>query len=131
MYTSDITRYPQSDRHKTLNDLVNALLQVNPDSPLTFRYFGTPSLRFVSYRGYYQDLAVTSGETDVVTVNEFIFALHKAVGKTYVGWKGGDFVADFDSPIWVVYDASNVGEFVTEVTVESDGSIIIESESDD
>jgi hypothetical protein len=130
MYTSDITRYPQSNRHKTLNDLVNALLQVNPDSPISFRYCGTPSLKFVSYRGYYQDLAVTPGESGTVTVNEFIFALHKAVGQIYVGWKGGDFVADLDSPLWVVVSASNIGEFITEVTVESDGSVVIESESD-
>jgi hypothetical protein len=60
-----------------------------------------------SWRGAYDELALeycSSG--NAITISEFIQLLKGAVGKTFLGWKGGEYVMTEDTPIWV----SNPGE---------------------
>lgn len=38
------------------------------------------------------------------TVNEFLSMLKEAIGKTYTGWKGGDFEMGNKTPLWVSND---------------------------
>lgn len=60
-----------------------------------------------SYRGYYDHLALgyeaggsyTSAKS--LSVEDFLKELEAAVGKTYEGWKGGDFVMSSNTPVWV------------------------------
>ena len=42
------------------------------------------------------------------TVREFLAMLKAAIGKTYTGWKGGDFVMGENTRVWVANDG-NVG----------------------
>lgn len=60
----------------------------------------------ISYRGYYSDLAIDYGipnEDSVrpVEVDEFRGWLREAIGKTYTGYKGGDFTMSKITPMWV------------------------------
>lgn len=54
-----------------------------------------------SYRGYYSDLSF-EGFGDVVNVATLINKLKtKCLDKTFGGYKGGDFVMDKDTPLWL------------------------------
>ena len=65
-----------------------------------FGYFRPTNLD--SWRGIYAELALGYSETEKdITVNELIKILKEAIGKTYTGYKGGDFVMGKNTPIWV------------------------------
>jgi hypothetical protein len=48
-------------------------------------------------KGYKKELSSTF-EPKPLTVNKFLVMLKEAVGKTYQGWKGGDFVMGKNTP---------------------------------
>lgn len=52
-----------------------------------------------SYRGDYFELAVEP--TESTTVGALLKELQGAVGKTYEGWKGGDFTMNKYSRVWI------------------------------
>lgn len=51
-----------------------------------------------SYRGYYRDLAFEPGESTAGAVLE---AARAALGATFEGYKGGDYVMGKSTPVWV------------------------------
>ena len=53
-----------------------------------------------SYRGYYSDLAfeIMSGTT---TVEDLLSLCLSCLGKTFEGYKGGDFYMDEHTPLWI------------------------------
>lgn len=55
-----------------------------------------------SYRGYYDELAFSLG--DDVTVGEMLAVARSCVGKTFRGWKGGDFKMTEDTDCWIAED---------------------------
>lgn len=73
-----------------------------------------------SWRGIYEELAIGfrfegyelgdyEKEVKPWTLSAFIEHLKSALGKTYEGWKGGDFMMGKTTPIWVA-NPGNVGE---------------------
>lgn len=54
-----------------------------------------------SWRGSYAELALEFDGDKEFTVTEFVDLLKSCVGKTFVGYKGGDFVMGKATPIWV------------------------------
>jgi hypothetical protein len=84
-----------------LGELINALELVSPKllvAILKRPCFADPT-SLHSYRGYYTDLAI-GGRQEPTTVEEFQKALQKAVGKTYLGYKGGQFRMTKTTPLW-------------------------------
>lgn len=71
-----------------------------------------------SWRGAYSELAINYGLGGYDNDNADQFAhrdladfrkeLKESVGKTFQGWKGGDFAMSLDTPLWVANDG-NVG----------------------
>ena len=84
--------------------------------PKTVRFdFGnTMPIELSSYRGSYEELSIIySGDYDKrLTVEQFLARLKTAVGETFQGWKGGDFVMDTITPLWVVSEPRNMSETV-------------------
>lgn len=58
-----------------------------------------------SWRGIYAELALNfvdhSGNDKEKTVTEFYNMLKEAVGKTFTGYKGGEFTMSRQTPVWV------------------------------
>lgn len=52
-----------------------------------------------SYRGYYDQLAFEPAPS--VTIGSMLAAAKSAIGKTFIGWKGGEFVMDKWTPVWI------------------------------
>lgn len=75
-----------------------------------------------SWRGVYAELAlnfsfigygidgyekVKNFKPKQPTISEFLNILKGAVGKTFTGWKGGDFVMGRGTPVWVANDGNS------------------------
>jgi len=58
-----------------------------------------------SWRGSYAELAITfsqyGGNEKPPTLTKFYSMLKEAIGKTYCGYKGGDFTMSESTPVWV------------------------------
>ena len=78
----------------TLGELILALEARDPDLvvPIGFNH---PH----SYRGYYEQLAFEPATN--VTVREMLDAARSALGETYQGWKGGDFMMQSHTYCWL------------------------------
>lgn len=54
-----------------------------------------------SYRGYYEDLAIGVNVDSIApSVAEFVKELEGAVGKTFHGYKGGEYVMSRNTNVW-------------------------------
>lgn len=93
----------------------------DPEVKFDFEYLRPTGLS--SWRGSYDELAIEfSGEGEWIKASQFIAMLKEAVGKTYTGYKGGDFVMGKSTPMWVanygnsgntgVYNLSYDGYFI-------------------
>lgn len=88
--------------------------------------------RLSSWRGSYAELALgydlagynaqTDKKAKEPTVKELIKHLKHAIGSSYTGWKGGDFLMGNSTPLWVANDG-NVGSTAI-VDVFNDGYMV-------
>ena len=87
--------------HLNLGELIRALDDEPEDKfvMLDDGRFPDPD-SFGSYRGYYEDLAFTVRDHET-TVAEFLAAARKALGSEFTGYKGGEFVMDESTPLWI------------------------------
>lgn len=105
-------RMEESDQ-LTLGGLIDKLTEIAADQRcIVERYKSEATIEFdfadlhptvlESWRGSYEELALDFAyEGDAPTITAFLTMLNEAVGKTFTGWKGGDYVMDRDTPIWV------------------------------
>lgn len=81
-----------------------------------------------SYRGFYRELAI-SFSFDWDSGNDFnaewfLQELKKAVGKTYTGYKGGDFVMGKITPVWVA-NYGNTGRTAVIDVIDEEYNIVL------
>jgi len=95
----------------TLGDLILELdsTAYSKDWRVLFEDGNYPN-EFDSYRGIYRHVALDWGPTPI-TVAELLDRTRATVGRTFQGYKGGDFHMDLDTPIWVAQygDATGIG----------------------
>lgn len=87
----------------TLGLLIRALKSQPQDNWIFFTFGDLRPGEIRSWRGSYDELAVGWKYDNLrtkETVGEFVARLQKAVGKTYEGYKGGEFVMTEDTPVW-------------------------------
>ena len=77
-----------------------------------------------SYRGYYSDLAFEP-DTEPKTVKQLLRECKSAMGKVFIGYKGGEYVMGELTPLWVA-NYGCCGERL--VAINDDGTIEIEEE---
>lgn len=82
-----------------LEQLIELLERQNPTTVLR-RGFHNPH----SYRGYYEHLAFEI--TDDICIGNMLRYAKEALGNTYEGWKGGDYIMNGYTDVYL----SNVGE---------------------
>ena len=80
-----------------------------------------------SYRGYYSDLAFELNDpTEVdLKVKDFLAICRKILDTTFEGYKGGDFVMDANTPLWLSNwgEADNVA--MMDVVRKNDDTVLI------
>lgn len=60
-----------------------------------------------SYRGYYDDLAIGFGET---TVGELLKTARSALGHSFTGYKGGEYLMGEDTLLWQATDSGHCSD---------------------
>lgn len=91
----------------TLGTLIDQLQYQPQDNQVRFDFGCLYPNGYDSYRGYYQDLAISYGGLQK-TVSSFLKELNDCIGDTFSGWKGDEFTMWRDSLLWVaVYGKSS------------------------
>lgn len=88
----------------TLGDLIDKLKTLPPEANIEFDFGSANITTLDSYRGYYDQLALGyDGEygSEMMTVGKLLKDCEEAIGKTYQGWKGGDYTMSRDTNIFV------------------------------
>jgi hypothetical protein len=85
-----------------LGELILKLEAVkNKDLPLFIDIMDKRPADIDSWRGIYAELAIATEGHSSPTVADGISMLQAAVGKTYHGYKGGDFTMSKNTPVWL------------------------------
>lgn len=106
----------------TLGELDARLESVVPELPIKLDS-GTFPGEIMSYRGYYRFPAVEPSLQEC-TVGEFHKVVKDAIGRTFEGYKGGDFKMTRHSPLWVSSYGDASGRGIVGVTVDDDQVIL-------
>ena len=85
---------------RTLGDLIKRLEEEDPNRMVQLG-FARPH----SYRGFYDELAFEPKEN--VTIGDMLEAARSALGKTFTGYKGGDYVMEEFTYVWLSYYGSH------------------------
>lgn len=87
---------------------------------------------FDSWRGSYNELSLNiclggykkEEQEKELTVSGFLKMCEETIGKTFQGWKGGDFKMDEDTPIWIA-NSGNSGETALIDVYDNEYSVIL------
>lgn len=121
---SNAARHTRSVYHLTLGKAIDGLSAYADDKPVRFDIGGSPG-RAISYRGYYSDLALTpNGALD--TVGALLHELRDALGQTFEGYKGGDFLMEADTPLWfAAYGAPSGCRAIIGIETDEGGVVLL------
>ena len=106
----------QKERAKTqmtLGKLIAVLESLPTDTPVANLF------DFDSYRGYYEDLALSLGE-GTRQAGELLTDCRECMGEVFCGYKGGEYMMGATTPLWVA-DYGRCG--VKLMAVNPDGTI--------
>ena len=112
----------------TLRALIDSLKGVEDGETfqVSFRDGGFPGY-FVSYRGFYYDLAISYCDIPI-TLPEFVNRCTLSVGN-YSGWKGGNFRMGFHTSLWQAQDGECSRLAIVGATVDREiGMVWLETE---
>lgn len=82
-----------------LGELIDTLATLPADAEVKFDHGKIPD-RLCSWRGVYAELTLDSDTDGKTTVSALLRDALQAVGKTFTGYKGGDYVMSRDTPVW-------------------------------
>jgi hypothetical protein len=77
-----------------------------------------------SWRGIYAELALEFDGEKTMTVIEFHKMLKECIGKTFTGYKGGEFTMGKNTPVWVA-NYGNAGNTAVIDIVDNEYNVII------
>ena len=90
-------------KHVGLKELIEELELMPPDGVIRYA-FGRPR----SYRGHYEDLAFEP--VAIAAVADMLKHAKSALGATFEGYKGGDFVMEEYTSCWIAEYGSSAGD---------------------
>lgn len=115
---NEVSRRTRSEYHLTLGAAIK--VAETATGVVRFHDEGGPGEE-MSYRGYYSDLSFEYSEPKPAAA--FLAQCRKALGTTYEGYKGGDFVMKEDTPLWrATYGAT--GDAIISATIEG-GDLVL------
>lgn len=85
----------------TLGQLITALEKQPPQNNVRFDFCGFVPTTLDSWRGRYQDLAVGFDANTSKTVEQFLAECKEAIGKQFIGYKGGEYIMRESTPVYV------------------------------
>ena len=125
--------YNQKMRSKnmfTLGNLIDELGKYPKNWKVLIEPFHLVPLSFHSYRGYYHDLCLTYSTREEslgeeMSVGKLLDMCNATNGKEFYGYKGGEFLMNRKTPIWVSDNDYSTGMAIAKVEKLFDGLIKI------
>ncbi len=77
-----------------------------------------------SYRGYYDELAIALSKDRATTLVMFIRNMKNSIGHSYSGYKGGDYVMNEDTFVWIANYGYSSQLAVTDLHLSPGGETI-------
>ena len=115
---SEQWRQERSQSQMTISDLLGRLSELQPD--LLIEGLGEPH----SYRGYYSDLALARlGKS--ISVAALEETVGEVLGAELIGYKGGEFLMDEGTPVWVASYGSCGNKLIA---INDDGTLVLEDD---
>jgi hypothetical protein len=111
----------------TLGELISKLETLPEGNIVVIDYTQTSPTCADSYRGYYEELSFEYGDSNTLTVKEFLVICENAVGKTFTGYRGGDFTMRRYTPVWIARYGES-GKMITGVSQIESTVVLITSE---
>lgn len=71
-----------------------------------------------SYRGYYERLAFELDREQPSTIDDWLALLRSVDGRTFQGWKGGEYVMGLDSLVYIANEG-DTGEPITKLWLDA------------
>lgn len=113
----------------TLGDFHAELSSVDPSTIVRTENFESLGEAH-SYRGYYDEIAFESASPGVtVTAGELVQAVENAIDRVFIGWKGGDYRMDVDTPVWISSEGMVSGRQLMGVEFEDGIMVLLEEEA--
>ena len=93
----------QSTKHgqMTLGTFIAELEKLPRDNRVHFDILALTPTDLDSYRGYYDHLALGYKDDGGTTIGDVLDDAKAAMGRTFTGYKGGDYVLAEHTPLWV------------------------------
>lgn len=109
----------------SLGALIDRLTTAAPEGRVFYDFCDTTPRGIDSYRGYYDHLALGWSSdirtlADQTAVKDLLAILRSAIGGTFHGWKGGEYVMNRDSPVWVDNSGECSSTAIVGVSVENE-----------
>ena len=119
---SETSRMERGNYHVTLGELIEFVDKLPLLTTVKFSNGSHPS-GVDSYRGYYSDLAIEPSN-EKINVEKFLVILRGSLGKTFMGYKGGDFIMEENTPLWMA-NYGDCGEAVVSISENGEGDLIL------
>lgn len=123
----EMDRQTRSQYQLTLGTAISKLGDVDGSTPVVFDIGGGPHHAH-SYRGYYSDLAFDTADTGVY-VKDFLGYLRESNGETFMGYKGGDYTMEDNTPLWVA-SYGDCGRAMMDIVLTDGKAVITTKEID-
>jgi len=114
-----------------LGDLISALEGIDPNYMVYIKPYNLRPTGFDSYRGYYEDLSLSYDCDHDCTVADLLKWAKNAEGKTYMGYKGGEFYMTNKTPIWISNYGQATGVMLSALEVPFDGYVYLYGKEED
>lgn len=111
-----------------LGELIAKLIPLYRYNQISFDFGGFVPFEFNSWRGSYDQLAIAYQKGDTISVLEFLNMCENICGKTLTGSKGGEYVMNYKTPVWVdLHDECTYTGIIDVVAVDSEEYKIVTS----
>jgi hypothetical protein len=107
----------------SIDEILKSLNMVKGSTAI--RQVGT---EFCSNRGYYEHLSMAPAN-DEMPVKEFMAVLKAQIGKTYYGYKGGEFTMAGHTQLFIA-NYGSCGKMVRGVGIDEEGAFLLLADRD-
>lgn len=116
----------------TLGELINKLEKQPKDQLIYFDFSWLHPTTLHSYRGHYDHLALgfAIDQHPASTVTNLLKICEEAIGKTFTGWKGGNFLMGSITPVWAANNG-HTGNYIVDVRNIYGSTILITKYKDE
>ena len=116
---------------KTLGEVILLLKSQPPFNIIKLDFTTDNPSDLISYRGYYTDLALDYDDDVIGTnVRQLLKTFEEADGRTYEGYKGGDYTMHRKTLVWIAPYGS-CGRMLVDIQSKNNITTIITQEDDD